>query len=100
MRGEGPVLDIRGKVSEETRLKIKADDCLIKMYTGKSISSALRFAHSHWTSLYARMQQSGESLVSVENEIFMEKCAEMLRHAREITLVSLAISELGIFIHI
>lgn len=98
MRGDGPVIDIRGKLSDETKLRIKADENFSQVYTGKSIASALRLSHVHWTCLYVRIQQSTESLVSVENEIFMEKCKEMLRHVREITLVAYAISELGIFV--
>jgi DNA mismatch repair ATPase MutS len=98
VRGDGPVIDIRGKLSDETKLRIKADENFSQVYTGKSIASALRLSHVHWTCLYVRIQQSTESLVSVENEIFMEKCKEMLRHVREITLVAYAISELGIFV--
>jgi DNA mismatch repair ATPase MutS len=96
VRGDGPVVDIRGKISPETKLKIDGDESLSRVYFGKSQASALRYAHTNWTSLYARIQQSSESLVSVENEIFAEKCKEMLRHAREITLVAFTISELGL----
>jgi DNA mismatch repair ATPase MutS len=70
------------------------------VYTGKAVASAQRYANLHWTSLYARIQQSSELLVSVENEIFMEKCREMLKHTREITLVAYTMSELGIFVFV
>ncbi|KAL3895262.1 MAG: hypothetical protein SGCHY_004807 [Lobulomycetales sp.] len=94
---DGAIVEIRGKQSESVRNRLSDDPAFVKVSksgTGSRLNE--RYIHAGWTNLHARLQQSSEVLISMENEIFLERCKDMLRYAREITMVAHAISELDV----